>query len=244
MEKYRYRTGYPFYGQAVGVLVFSTSTARIEGDVGNAGSFDYPVRYEVVNGNFSDLIEGSPKIRRSLVNACRRLTVSYGIRGIVGDCGLMSLYQAELGRATAAPVAASSLCQIPLVWQLIGRSGSIGIITGHMKLLSEKHLQNSGWTEDIPLSIQGMQDETHFREIVIEAGLHLEKELMKKDVLAAAEKLRQKTPDLRAVIIECSNLATYSRDVQKLLGIPVWDTMSAANFIAYGINPPIYKTEE
>lgn len=244
MKKCSYRTGYPFYGQAIGVLVFSTATARIAGDAGNAGSFDYPVRYEVVDGNFSDLIKGSPNIRLSLMNACRRLTASYGIRGIVGDCGLMSLYQTELGRATPAPVAASALCLIPLVWQLIGRSGAIGIITGHRELLSAKHLRNSGWTEDISLSLQGMQDETHFREIVIEGGLHLDQERMKKDVLAAAEKLRQKTPDLRAVIIECSNLATYSKDVQKLLEAPVWDIMSAANFIAYGVNPPIYKTEE
>ncbi len=38
------QTGYPFYGQSVGILVFSTVTPRVAGDAGNAASFRYPVR--------------------------------------------------------------------------------------------------------------------------------------------------------------------------------------------------------
>lgn len=29
----------------------------------------------------------------------------------------------------------SSLCQIPMIWQMIGHSGVIGVITGHSGLL-------------------------------------------------------------------------------------------------------------
>ena len=31
----------------------------------------------------------------------------------------------------------SSLCQIPMIWQMIGHSGVIGVITGHSGLLRE-----------------------------------------------------------------------------------------------------------
>jgi len=233
------QTGYPFYGQSVGILVFSTVTPRVAGDAGNAASFHYPVRYEVVQGGFADLIEGGPRIKGDILAAGRRLT-SLGIRAIVGDCGMMSLYQDCLGAELGVLFAGSSLCQIPLIWQLIGRQGEIGVITGHSELLGERHLRASGWTDDIPLVIQGMQDEAHFSEIVIHGGLNIDVDRMRGDVLAAGEKLRQKAKNLRAVIFECSNLATYSADLRELLEVPVFDTISAANLLAYAADPPRY----
>jgi len=233
------QTGYPFYGQRVGVLVFSTVTPRAPGDAGNAASFRYPVRYEVVEGGFADLVEGGPRIKSAILEAGRRLT-GLGIRAIVGDCGMMSLYQDCLGAELGVLFAGSSLCQIPLIWQLIGRRGEIGVITGHSQLLGERHLRASGWTDGIPLVIQGMQDEAHFSEIVIHGGLELDPERMRRDVLRAGEKLQKQAKDLRAVIFECSNLATYSADLYELLGVPVFDTISAANLLAYGVDPPRY----
>lgn len=233
------KTGYPFYGQNIGILVFSTVTPRVPGDAGNSKSFSYPVRYEVVEGGFADLIEGGSEIKANILRACENL-VNYGVTAIVGDCGMMSLYQDEIGAITGIPFAGSSLCQIPLIWQLLGRKGSIGVITGHSELLGEKHLRSSGWTEEIKLSIQGMQHEPHFKEIVIDGGLNIDINRMRGDVLNAGMKLREKTPDLRAVIFECSNLATYSADLYELLHVPVFDTMSIANMLEYSINPKRY----
>lgn len=235
----RLKTGHPFYGQHVGVLVFSTVTPRAPGDAGNAASFSYPVRYEVVQGGFADLIEGGPEIKANLLQAGQEL-VRAGVRAIVGDCGMMSLYQDCLGAELGVLFAGSSLCQIPLIWELLGRQGRIGIITGHSELLRETHLRSSGWRDDIRLSIQGMQDEPHFNEIVIRGGLSMDIDRMRADVLNAGRKLREKTPDLRAVIFECSNLATYSADLAEALDVPVFDTISAANMLAYAVQPPRY----
>lgn len=232
-------TGYPFYGQYVGVLVFSTVTPRIPGDAGHAASFRYPVRYEVVKGGFADLLDYNAEIKENILKGCLNLK-NAGIRGIIGDCGMMSLYQDCLGAEIGLPFVGSSLCQIPTVWQMIGRQGSIGILTGHSGLLNKKHLLASGWMEDIKLSIQGLQEEPHFREIVIQGGMNLDVEQMKRDVLHAAAVLQEKTPDLRAIIIECSNLATYAGYLSYQCGIPVFDTMSAANLLSYAVHPPMY----
>ena len=232
-------TGQAFYGQKVGILVFSTKTPRIPGDAGHGGSFPYQVRYEIVEGGFADLITGSAGRKDAILKAGQNLT-RLGIRAIIGDCGMMSLYQDCLGKELGVLFAGSSLCLIPTVWQLIGRHGTIGIITGHSKLLGRQHLKHSGWDEDMDISIQGMEDQKHFREIVIEGGLHLNREAMLKDVLEAGKKLREKTPGLRAVIFECSNLATYSSALAEELELPVFDTISAANLLEYGVHPPRY----
>lgn len=88
-----------------------------------------------------------------------------------------------------------------------------------------------------------MQDEPHFHEIVIEGGKNLDIEKMNRDVLHAARLLKEKTKDLRAVIVECSNLATYARGIETVCEVPVFDTMSAANLLAYAVHPSIYVGE-
>lgn len=233
------KTGQPFYGQNVGILVFSSKTPRIPGDAGHGETFPYQVRYEIVEGGFAGLVTGSPEIKKAILRAGKRLT-SLGIQAIVGDCGMMSLYQDCLGKELGVLFAGSSLCLIPTIWQLTGRDGSIGIITGHSGLLGENHLRNSGWNEAIRLSIQGMEEESHFRETVIEGGFHLDRELMLRDVLDAGRKLKARTRDLRAVILECSNLSTYSADLAEELEVPVFDTISAANLLEYSVHPPRY----
>lgn len=230
------RTGYPFYGQSIGVLVFSTITPRIPGDAGNNDSYNFPVCYEIVQGGFADLIEGSQEIKDNIIKAVLNLK-SKGIKAIVGDCGLMSLYQNEIGAIAELPIAASSLCMIPTIWELIGRKGSIGIITGHSELLSKRHLLNSGWREDIPIVIQGMEDEEHFSEIVINGGLDLDIKKMETDVINATNKLINKSDDLRLILIECSNLGTYSYIINEITDLPVVDIITVTNFLEQIVNP-------
>lgn len=234
------QSGYPFYGQNVGILVFSTDTPRVPGDAGHANTFLYPVCYEVVKGSFIELVKGSTTIRKNLLDAVQHLKAK-GVSGVIGDCGLMSLYQNELAEMNGIIVATSSLCQISLIWTLIGRLGKIGILTGHSDLLSKRHLLSSGWTEDIPIVIQGMEMEPHFDEIVIKGGASLNLELMEYDVRSACRKLMEQSSDIRAVIVECSNLATYSHCIREEIGVPVFDLISIANLVSYGVFPPTYQ---
>lgn len=233
------QTGYPFYGQNVGVLVFSTVTPRIAGDAGNNDTFKFPICYEIVKGGFSDLIKGSSQIKENLLEASLNLK-SKGVKTIVGDCGLMSLYQNEIAGYIDLPVAASSLCMIPTIWELIGRQGSIGIITGHSELLNEDHLLSSGWHEGIPLVIQGMEEEGHFTEIVINGGLDLDKKKMEIDVVNATNKLMNKSEDIKAILVECSNLGTYASIINDLTKLPTIDLISVTNFLEQIINPIKY----
>ena len=220
-------------------MVNASESPRVPGDAGHARSFAYPVRYQITGTSFMDMVEGSAETRDKILGACRALKDA-GVRGLVADCGLMSLYQEDVGREVGLPFVGSSLCQIPMIWALLGRTGVIGILTGHSDFLRETHLRRSGWDESIPLAIQGMQCQQHFAEIVIHGGKELNVEQMRGDVVRAARQLRESTPKLRAVVLECSNLATYSHDVAQALELPVFDTLSAANLLQYSLIPPVY----
>ena len=45
--------GYTFYGQEIGILMLDTVFPRIRGDIGNANTFPFPVRYYVVKNVFT-----------------------------------------------------------------------------------------------------------------------------------------------------------------------------------------------
>lgn len=232
-------SGYSFYGQKIGVLVFVGKAPRIPGDPGNAQTFSYPVRYKVIRGSFRDLVRESEGVKEAVIQSCRELKTE-GVTAVIADCGLMSIYQDIIGKESGVLFAGASLLQVPLIWQFLGASGSIGIITGHSGLLSEKHLRRSGITPDIRIAIQGMQDEPEFSRVVLNGATDLVPERMEKDVLAAGEKLKSKEPDLRAVVLECSNLGSFSRALAEHLDLPVFDMISLANLLAYGVIPPKY----
>lgn len=228
--------GYPFYGQEIGVLVFNSQSPRIVGDAGHAGTFAFPVQYEIVQGSFHQLVEGSAQSYNHLLNAVENLK-KRGAKAVIGDCGLISLYQRKLARESGMLLAASSLCQLPMIWKIFGDTGEIGIITGHSAFLKESHLIESGMTEEMSLVIQGMEQEEHFSEIVLNGGKDLNISRMQGNVRDAAKKLLQRCCNLKAVILECSNLASFSQDVSEVTGVPVYDIVSTANWIAQGLHP-------
>ena len=235
-------SGYPFYGQYIGVLVFNGNSPRVPGDPGHAATFPIPTCYEVVTGTFADLLKGSEEIKRKLCDAVKNLE-NKGVRAVIGDCGLMALYQQEMAASSSLPILSSALVLVPLLWNLIGRRGTIGIITGHSSLLHDKHLYGAGIGPDIKLEIQGMEHEKHFREIIIDGGLDLNVNLMGKDILAATAKLLRKNKEVKVILLECSNLATYSLSLQEEYKLPVFDITGAVLMLKHAIHAPRYYDE-
>src|SRR2546422_7195674 len=77
MTSGRVRGGVNQYGFTVGILMLDTRFPRIPGDMGNAATFPFPVRYERVSGADPDLVvrrgaagllpavvQGGPRVRR------------------------------------------------------------------------------------------------------------------------------------------------------------------------------------
>ncbi|MHC1719995.1 MAG: hypothetical protein AB9844_04720 [Clostridiaceae bacterium] len=231
--------GYPFYNQDIGILVFNGKSPRIPGDPGNSETFNFQVCYEVINGSFKDLIEGSDDIKGKIIDAAVNLQ-NKGIKAIVGDCGLMGLYQDELRNTVNIPLIASSLTLIPLIRCVTRKNSKIGLVTGHSELLKLKHFEGAGVTSTDDIIIQGMENESHFKRIVIEGGTNLDTDKMEKDVLNAVGKLLKKSDDISAVLLECSNLASFSHAINKKYGIPVFDINTGIQFLKNAVSPQKY----
>jgi len=68
--------------------------------------------------------------------------------------------------------------------------------------------------------------------VVLERDRELDVDRMRTDTLKAARGLMN--PLLGAVVLECTHLVTFRRDVQELLRMPVFDAVSLIEFFAGG----------
>jgi len=108
------RGGYTNYGETIGILMLHTKFPRPRGDIGNALSYDFPVRYKIVRGAHATKIMGDepdPTLLEPFMEAARELVVADGVKAITTSCGFLAPFQKQLAVAVNIPVFASSLIQ-------------------------------------------------------------------------------------------------------------------------------------
>ncbi len=112
--------GKTIFGASVGILMLETQFPRIPGDMGNAATWPFPVRYRVVKGATpGNVVRGDPLRQLDAFIAAGRELVEMGCDGITTTCGFLSLVQEDLKEALDVPVAASSLIQAPMIERLL-----------------------------------------------------------------------------------------------------------------------------
>src|SRR5919108_4792773 len=106
----RVRGGFNQYGVTVGILMLDTRFPRIPGDMGNALTFPFPVRYHRVRGADPDLVvrRGAAGLLPAFVEAARALERE-GVGAITTSCGFLVKYQRELTASVSVPVLTSAL---------------------------------------------------------------------------------------------------------------------------------------
>ncbi len=224
------RKSQSWYGETIGILILNAAYPCIPGNVGNATTFPFPVRYEEVPGATIDrlLNQQDPNLAEPFVRAAKNLR-EQGVRAITGACGFMALFQKEVAAALDVPVFLSSLMQIPFIHQITGKP--IGIITADASRLTRKHFENSGISEELPVVVAGMESQQEFREAVLEEKGTLNSPHIEQEVVGVAGKLVEANPELGAILLECSDLPPYAHAVQVATGLPVFDFVTMIEYV-------------
>lgn len=226
------RKGFATYGHAIGIIMLDCAFTRIPGDMGNATTFDFPVLYNVVRGVPVEKIvnEGDANYLAPFVDAARELEAN-GVRAITTSCGCLALFQKELAAAVNVPLFASTLLQVPLVYQMLGRGGKVGIIAADARVLTDEHFQGVGWSSrDIPIVTASLHDCDEFPRLM-EAGHEADFAQIESEAVEAARRLIASDREVRAVVIECTNLVPYAAAIQSAIGLPVFDIVTLTNMV-------------
>lgn len=230
------RGGKSVYGAAVGVLMLETRFPRIPGDMGHAGTWDFPVLYRVVPGASPDRVvrRGAEGLTDAFIDAARSL-VRDGADGITTNCGFLSLVQRDLAAAVGAPVAASSLMQVDLVNRMLPPGKVAGVLTISGSTLTADHLAAAGAPLDTPVgSTEGGQE---FTRAILGDELELDVGLAEADNVAAAEAFVRDHPNLGAIVLECTNMTPYQAAIRQATGLPVFSIETFVAWFQKGLQP-------
>ena len=221
---YEAKEGQYSAGEAIGILLLDALLPLPPGDVANATTFSFPVRYKVVKAASIDrlIYQRDPVLLEPFIEAGWEL-VREGVKAVTSDCGFMALFQEEMANALPVPVFLSSLLQVPFIHRTLCRGEMVGIIAADSRQMTERHLRAVGINESMPVKIVGMENQPNFCDAILNEKGVLDFERVEQEVVEMAERLVAEEDKVRAILLECSNLPPYAAAVQEAVGLPVYD---------------------
>jgi len=237
------RGGRAIYGAAVGILMLEARFPRIPGDMGNAESWDFPVRYRLVRGASPDRVvrRGAPGLREAFIEAAREL-VAEGADGITTNCGFLAPFQRDIAAAVGVPVATSSLMQVATVERLLPPGRRCGVLTISGSSLTPEVLAAAGVPEGTPVgTTEGLRE---FTRAILDDAETLDVEAARADNVDAALALQAAHPELGALVLECTNMTPYATDVSAATGLPTFSMLDFVRWFQSGLRPRRFAPPE
>jgi hypothetical protein len=231
------RGGKAIYGAPLGILMLEARFPRIPGDMGNAGTWPFPVLYRVVRGASPErvVLQGARGLLPDFVAAAQDL-VAQGAEAITTNCGFLSLFQREIAAAVGVPVATSSLMQVPWVQATLPPGKRVGVLTVSKGSLTPAHLEAAGVPLDTP--VMGTEGGREFFRVLIKAdAFDMDVALAEQDILEAGRALVAAHPEVGAIVLECTNMPPYAAALQAAVGLPVFDIYSLITWFHAGLRP-------
>ena len=205
----------------LGILMLDTRFPRIEGDIGNPASFDFPVIFRRMAGiGSADAVAAHPDRPRVLaaLKANADALAAEGAVGLSTSCGFLALYQKDLEALSPVPVATSALL---LIREL--RDRKVGVITASAENLTPAHFEAVDAPGDTP--VEGLPADGSFAATFLRNGLTLDRDAVEREAVAAGRALVAKHPEVDTVVLECTNLPPYKAALKAALGLPVFDVL-------------------
>jgi len=223
-------------GACLGILMLETRFPRIRGDIGNPNTWPFPVKIRIVpNASPQRVVrEGAAGLLDAFCETADEL-VAEGADGIGTTCGFLSLFQDDIAARCSVPVATSSLLQAPFIQRLLGPRKRVGILTISAGSLSEAHLAAAGVPPGTP--VLGTEGGREFTRAILNDEPDLDVGLARQDILDAGAELLAVHPDVGAILLECTNMAPYSKSLQAATGVPVFDIYTFLTWFQSALSP-------
>jgi Asp/Glu/hydantoin racemase len=229
-------------GEPVGILILDAAYPCVPGNVGNATTYDFPVRYKEIKGSSIDrlLNERDPALLEPFIQGAMELEAE-GVGAITGACGFMVLFQPQVASAVNVPVFLSSLMQIPFISRTLRRGQKIGVISANAAVLTDEHFKNAGISRDTPMVVYGMEDQYEFRTSILEEKGTLDSARIEDEILGVTARMIRENPEIAAIVLECSDLPPYARSIHEVTGLPVFDFITMIRYVQSALVPKTYE---
>jgi hypothetical protein len=202
----------------LGLLMLDTRFPRLPGDVGHLASWRMPVRCRVVPGAAPRRVvqQADAALLAPFIAAAQEL-VAEGASAITTSCGFLVRWQHELAAALPVPVWTSSLLALPEL-------PAPGVITVDGSSLGARELAAAGAAADTP--VQGLAPGCALQRTLLDDLPMLDGAAAEADAVAAAQALIARAPQIRSLVLECTNLPPHAAAIARATGRPVHHLMT------------------
>lgn len=224
------RGGQNICGISIGVLSLESYFPKPPGHIKNPSSLPFTTTYEILHGITVPrlLNDPSPDMLAPILDATRRLEAQ-GVRAITGSCGFLALFQTEIAEAVSVPVFVSSLLQVPLAYQMT--RAPVGVLTASAQSLTDKHIAGVG-ASGIPIVVQGLENSDEFASVILRnERVDMDLGKIEREVLDAGLELVRRRPEIKSIILECTDMPPYAKALQQSLKRPVFDLTTLATMM-------------
>ncbi|MDI9330273.1 MAG: aspartate/glutamate racemase family protein [Alphaproteobacteria bacterium] len=214
----------------VGILMLDTRFPRPLGDIGHPGTWQalglQPL-YRVVSGAFPTEIvnpHAHPAWLEHFIEAGQAL-VNQGAQVLTTSCGFLARHQTALQSSLTVPVISSALlwcCELD----------APGILTFDAQRLGAPELDGAGVASGTPVVGAAAQSEFHRR--IMGNDIHMDLGQAEHDVVSAALELVKHHPEVRHIVLECTNMPPYADAIRAATDLPTLDVMG---LVARCLNP-------
>jgi hypothetical protein len=214
---------------SLGILRLDYNYPAAAGDIDSEETFDYDVYYRVVPGLTFEMCQSGEltnEVKTRLIDAVKWLDFK-GVSGITGDCGFMIHIQNLVRELTTKPVFMSALLQLPLLIKSYGENEKIAILTANGQSLNlMKELIYELCNIDISsirLVLVGCED--------VALGEKVNTKMVEPNIVKKVQEISNKDDKIKCFLMECTELPPYSDAVRKYTGLPVFDSITCADFM-------------
>jgi hypothetical protein len=225
--------GAPKSGAKIGIMLLETTPDRLEGSLAHPDTFAGNAKRETLQGIWVEqILSASPANTPSFLEAARRLERD-GADVLITNCGYSIVYQAAVQQDVKIPAALSSLMLLPLLDRLRAPGKKIGLLTYDAVKLTEAHLR-AAWPlfEPDAVAIGGLQGTKSWSDMARDDAVY-DVDQIKSDITRVVDGLMK--DDLQFLLVECAALCAFLPYLRSITGIPVFDIVSLATFLASGV---------
>ena len=227
----------------IGILAWDSDSSdtlsqleQIPGNMLNPDTFDFPIRVARVKGaDYRTIVENpSSSVCDNMITTARKLEKE-GVRAITTSCGFNAFFQKRLAESVAIPVLASSLIQVPMIYNSLMPGQSVGVITADKQHLTREHFSNTGISSNIPLRITDVVNVGEFAKQRNSSTATIDTDLFIRQVVEVADLLVRENPDIGAIVLECTDLPPCASAIRKSTGLAVFDIVTLLNMVFYAV---------
>lgn len=205
----------------VGILMLDTRFPRPPGDVGHVETWQAmglrPL-FRVVPGAVPDEIvhtQPHPDWLNAFIQAGLEL-VAKGAQVLTTSCGFLARHQEALQSVFSIPVITSGL-----LW--CRQLNAAGILTFDAQRLGAPELSGAGVAKGTP--VVGVSPHGEFYRRIMGNDTQMDLKLAEQDVVAAALELVRRHPEVRHIVLECTNMPPYAAAIRAATGRSTHDVM-------------------